>query len=239
MLSVAVLPPHWSNPGCVAGLGLALFAGVAVAVGLSGLARADRGLVAIVGGALVFQGVHFIEHAAQLSYWILHRYSPPYFTPWAASTRMGLAYWCRVWGGQGGPLARGSELLHLAGNLIFFGGLIGLMAAARKADSSLGWRCSRQAAIVQGLHVIEHAALTGSLFLTGTARGLSTLFGTIAPTSTGAVAYRIWFHFIVNLWATALAVRAVRALRLVSVTGRPTRGGAEVVDAAPLMMTTS
>ncbi|MDQ1518054.1 MAG: hypothetical protein QOE80_3884 [Actinomycetota bacterium] len=213
MLQLGLIPPHWTAPGCLAGLGVAALAGVTVAIGLTGFVRANRWLVGVVSAALVFQAVHFAEHAVQAGYWLIHRQAAPYLTPWAASTRTGLAYWCRVWGGEGAPLAQGNELLHLVGNTIFLGGLLGMLALARRVGDPSAWRSARQVAVLQGLHVVEHVALTTTLFLTGAARGLSTLFGTIPPTSAGAVAYRISFHFAINLLATILAVRAARRLR--------------------------
>src|SRR5438552_12806869 len=106
---------QWSDPGSLGGLGVAVLAGVAIAVVVVAGGR-RRWLAAVVVGSVVFQLVHFGEHVAQAGYWLGHRGSPPYLTPWAAAARGGFAYWCAVWGGKGAGPARGGELLHLAGN---------------------------------------------------------------------------------------------------------------------------
>jgi hypothetical protein len=204
---------RWYAPGSIGGLGMAVLAGLAMAAVLVGRARGRRYLVAAVGGALVFQLVHLAEHGAQVTYWAFHRDAPTYLTPWAASARAGLAFWCEVLGGQGQPLMRGTEVLHLAGNFIFLAGMAAAVLLAHGTPDLRARRISRRCAWVQGLHVAEHLVLTATLFYGGTARGVSTLFGAVPPASPGGVALRIWFHFALNLAATVLALATVRELR--------------------------
>jgi hypothetical protein len=71
------------------------------------------------------------------------------------------------------------------------------MLAVAKGSRVREIRGMRAALALQGLHVAEHVALTPSV---------STGFGTMSGAS--LFAYRIWFHFVVNLGATILAVTA-------------------------------
>jgi hypothetical protein len=157
--------------------------------------------VAVFG--LVFQGVHLIEHMAQLGYWVMHPLEAPWLTPWAEAGRDMLVV--------GGKVASGNELLHLIGNLIFIAGIVGLYLVA----TTLGERPSRipflrRAMISQAVHVGEHVALTTTFFAVGVSIGLSTGFGLLSgPVASG---YRVWFHFLLNLLATVYAFRALWAM---------------------------
>lgn len=108
--------------------------------------------------------------------------------------------------GRGSPL--GTELLHLIGNLIFLGGLGALTVTCCAAGCA--FRCLRSlktALYVQGLHVVEHVALTSTVVLTGQAIGVSTFFGRLGgPVMTS---WRVWFHFLANLVASWYAARAL------------------------------
>ena len=201
----------WGDPGSIAGIGLALLSGVSVAAVLVARHR-QRALVAIVVGSIVFQLVHFGEHVAQAGYWLGHTNALPYVTPWAAASKAGLAYWCAVWPGKGVAPARGAELLHLIGNLIFFAGAWAAVIVARRVANPQARRAARWFFVVEGLHLLEHVALTATLFATGVPRGLSTGFGIPDPMSTGTISYRLWWHFAVNLIALLLALQAGRHL---------------------------
>lgn len=151
-------------------------------------------------GALAFQVVHFIEHIAQLGYWLMHPVEAPWLTPWAAVGRDMLAV--------GGSAAIGNELLHLIGNAIFISGLVAMAVIChrhgrRRSDfPHLG-----KALWAQGLHVIEHVALTSTTLVFGKAIGVSTFLGLVSgPVMTS---YRVWFHFILNGIATYYALRAL------------------------------
>lgn len=58
----------------------------------------------------------------------------------------------------------------------------------------------------QGIHLVEHVALTATTIAFGTAIGISTLFG-FASGAWGS-SYRVWFHFLLNSIATYYALRA-------------------------------
>ena len=151
-------------------------------------------------GALVFQGAHLIEHVAQLAYWSAHPTQSPWLTPWAAEGRDLLAV--------GGEIAVGNELLHMLGNLIFFAGLMALVGLCRRAGRTVDEIPHlRTAVLIQGLHVVEHVALTTTSVINGRAIGASTFFGLLdGPLMTST---RIWFHFLLNLVASFYAARAL------------------------------
>jgi type IV secretory pathway TrbD component len=211
---------RWDSAAGLGGLAVPALAGVVTAMVLVGLVKNHRWLLGAAGGALAFQAVHLVEHGAQALYWVGHRTSAPYLTPWATSARDGLAFWCHVWAGKGVAPARGNELMHLAGNSVFLAGAVAMVILARRLgrDRSVA-RAARGCAWLQAAHVCEHVALTATLFIGGSARGLSTLFGTLPATDPFLVGYRIWFHFAINLVATVLAVRAARQLADAGVLG--------------------
>ena len=162
-------------------------------------------LAAAVGGA-VFQLAHAFEHFAQLGYWILHPSAQPWMTPWATVIAGGL-------GRVGGPASLGTELLHLIGNIVFFVGLLTLALLVRLTNpASPAARTTRITLWLQGFHVLEHIALTLTTVAYGRAIGLSTLLGLVHP---GPLlwTYRVWWHFLMNLAATALLLRALWQLR--------------------------
>lgn len=156
------------------------------------------------GAALAFQAVHFIEHVAQLGYWIAHPFEAPWLTPWAVQGRAVLAV--------DGQLDLGNELLHLLGNLVFLGGLFAMVAYLQRMGESV-IASLRIAVAAQTLHVLEHLALTATSAVVGTAIGLSTFLGLVeGPVMTS---YRVWFHFLINLLATYYAIRASLEIRRV------------------------
>lgn len=156
-------------------------------------------LVAAAG--IGFQVGHFVEHLAQLGYWAAHPSEAPWLTPWAAAGRDVLTF--------GGPPTTGVEVLHLLGNLIFLVGVVGLWMYARGRVG--GSRPLRAALWLQGFHVGEHVLLTSTWLVTGSALGTSTLFGALDGAALSG--YRVWWHFIVNLAATILALRAAWLLK--------------------------
>jgi hypothetical protein len=153
-------------------------------------------IVAIL--ALSVQVTHFIEHLVQLGYWFAHRGEAPFLTPWAASAARSIS---------GASL--GVEVLHLVGNMAFLGGLALLWRLVRQ-DPNRSPNV-RTALIVQSAHVAEHVMLTASVAISGSALGVSTLFGALTP-GPGAWTYRVWLHFLVNLAVTFSAVRAVAGI---------------------------
>lgn len=203
----------WLSPATVSGIGVAALTGLsvgAILVGSSGLRRGTTVLAATAIAGLVFQAVHFVEHAFQLGYWARNLEAAPWITPWAATAADGLKWTCS-WAVTGKP-SIGVELLHLTGNTIFFAALVAMAVLTYRRGERLGRSRTLQAALVlQSVHVAEHVLLTVSVLLTGSAIGLSTGFGEM--TGSALFTYRIWFHFIVNLVATLLALLAYRSMR--------------------------
>lgn len=113
----------------------------------------------------------------------------------------------------GGNHALGMELLHLIGNTIFMAGL-GALAVVYTARgyASTEFRNLRIALTVQGIHLLEHIALTLTVIFAGQAIGVSTFFGGIEGPLLSS--WRVWFHFLINLFASWYALRAVLDLRL-------------------------
>ena len=184
------------------GLGLILGClGAALLVPLLPRLR-DRTVAAIAISFLAFQVFHLLEHLIQLFMWIMHPTAPPHMTPWALDGVDGIAAWFALLPGEATAMAGGMEGLHLVGNVIF---LVGIIALGRTTPTPLPG--VQTAFILQGIHVAEHVLLTGTLWLTGTPMGLSTLFG-VAYDYSWAGTMRVWFHFLINLGGTIPAATA-------------------------------
>ncbi|MCA9830983.1 MAG: hypothetical protein R3B97_03440 [Dehalococcoidia bacterium] len=198
---------EWMSPATVSGIGVALLA-AALTAALVFSGRGSRGhewpLAAVALGGLAFQCVHFVEHGLQLGYWFRNMDAAPWLTPWAATAADGLTWGCS-WVVTGKP-SIGVELLHLLGNGIFLAGLAGTWLLARKAGTA-PTRSLKAVMWLQSAHVAEHVLLTVTVLSAGRALGFSTGFG--AMPDAWVATYRIWFHFTVNLGATALALLAV------------------------------
>jgi IS5 family transposase len=188
----------WDTVGATV---LALWAGVMWgAVGV--LAYADRvrvrpwvfnGSVGVIGFGVVGQIGHIQEHIAQAGYWVVHPNAKPWMTPWGDGLAAGF--------GQVDPAkpSLGMEILHLTGNFIFLAGLAGIMLVTRRATRTASRRWARMGVWMQGIHGLEHLALTLSVaFGAKEAIGLSTWFGTLQD-GPGLWTYRIWWHAIANL----------------------------------------
>lgn len=161
-----------------------------------------RGVKYLAVAALAFQAVHFVEHLAQLGYWLMHPAEAPWLTPWAAGGRDLLAF--------SGRSALGNELLHLVGNLIFLAGLGALLTYCHWRGRAAAYPPLRIALLLQGVHVLEHLALTATTVVFGKAIGLSTFFGLVGgPLMTS---YRVWFHLLINLVASWYGWRALVAM---------------------------
>lgn len=200
----------WYSPAGLSGLGLAVMLAAAAGLLVLGLGDRRRPLLAAAVGGVTFQVVHFVEHLAQLGYWLGNTDEPPWLTPWAEVARDGLAFWCQVFPGKGVDGLRGVEMLHLIGNLLFLAGAVALAALIDRRGVA-GRRAIQRCIALQGFHVAEHVLLTVSVFTTGRSLGISTLFGAADPGTDGAVAYRVLFHFTINLVATAFVVIAAAA----------------------------
>ena len=130
-------PGLMSGPG-ISGLGVAGLAGLSVAALVwCSPRRRQAGLLAVGAGALTFQVVHAAEHVLQMGYWAMHPREAPWLTPWAATARDGLASFCSLLGSSGGAKL-GSEVLHLAGNLIFLAGLAALAVVVSTSSGPIG-----------------------------------------------------------------------------------------------------
>jgi len=198
----------WSDSSTLTGVAITVAALLGIVVMAGGVVshgpRRIAILAVVLGATFAFQGMHLVEHGAQLGYWMLHPTAAPWLTPWADEARDGLADLGAWMVPTGREPALGTELLHLAGNTIFFVGIlaaVGLMSReTRRASGSMKWLL-----IFQGVHVLEHVLLTTTLVATGRPRGISTLFGLTEPGTTAIDTYRIWWHFLINPAATGLA----------------------------------
>ncbi len=163
-----------------------------------------RGSVAVIGLGVIGQVGHFQEHVAQAAYWIANPDAPAWMTPWGD----GLARGMGVVDPDNPTL--GMEILHLTGNYVFLAGLVGIMLITSRAVTELkARRWARMGVWMQGIHGLEHVALTVSVALgADRAIGLSTWFGAIPPGS-ALTTYRVWWHFVANLVGTAILTVAV------------------------------
>lgn len=152
--------------------------------------------IAILGTA--FQVGHFVEHAAQAGEWVFVDRTQAWMSTLACDLSLLL----------NASMARGMEVLHLTGNLIF---LVTLAAWWKLKGSAF-----RAPFLVEAFHLTEHISLTATVFLYGKAAGWSTLFG-FAPEllgHNGAVGFRVLWHFGMNLIPSAMMAWAMRgALR--------------------------
>ncbi|MDT7804304.1 MAG: hypothetical protein QOI78_7737 [Actinomycetota bacterium] len=178
-----------------------------------------RGSVLLIGVGVIGQLGHVQEHVAQVGYWLGHPNSPAWMTPWGTSLANGLQLVL-----PSRPTF-GMELLHLTGNFIFLAGLVGVMVITRRATRTRARRWGKMGVWMQGIHGLEHLALTLSVAFGSRAIGLSTFFGLIDP-GPGLTTYRVWWHFIANvigsiifglavhhLWKERRAVRATYSPR--------------------------
>lgn len=165
-------------------------------------------LVVATGAALVFQLGHLIEHTVQMIVWILHPQRSPWMSPWAHELALLMG---RIPSADSAEMTsamqRGMEVLHLAGNTVFLGGTVGLWwLVRRRHEAATGW--AKVAMVLQGLHTLEHVALTATVLLTGRAIGISTWFGSLGGTV--ASTQRVWWHGLVNLFASLIVLRALQ-----------------------------
>src|SRR5919199_5303347 len=92
-------------------------------------------LVVLVLGGVSFQGVHLFDHLLQLGYWFAHPTEAPWMPPWSRVAVDDLA----TLAGYQGDMAAGMELLHLAGNWIFFAvGVVPIYLALRSLKTERG-----------------------------------------------------------------------------------------------------
>lgn len=172
--------------------------------------RAANLLYYLTYGTLAFQVVHTVEHLIQTGYWIRFPYNNPWLSPWADAAARGLA----VMGDSSARLQTGNELLHLAGNGVFFFGLVAMFVSLRDA----GARGNKMwgawwALILEGIHFGEHIVLTTTWYVFGKPYGLSVLFGWgYGLPAPWPPAIRIWWHFMFNLLPMICALVALREM---------------------------
>ncbi|MBF6174049.1 DUF6008 family protein [Nocardia blacklockiae] len=192
----------------------------------------------VVGLGVIAQLGHFQEHVLQVGYWIGHPNSPAWMTPWGTALADGF--------GQVNHArpTLGMEILHLVGNFHFLAGLAGVALLTHYAAGSQARRWGRMGVLMQGIHGLEHIALTVSVLFGAKAIGLSTWFGLLDP-GAGLATYRIWWHFLANVIGTTIFALAlyhlwreratIAALYSTGVPARRTEPAGTVEDAVPAL----
>ncbi|MFE7744674.1 DUF6008 family protein [Nocardia sp. NPDC057455] len=161
-----------------------------------------RTALGVVALGVVAQIGHFQEHVAQVGYWIQHPNSPAWMTPWGTGLANGFAQVDHM------KPALGMEILHLVGNFHFLAGLVGVALITHHALESKARKWGRMGVLMQGIHGLEHLALTLTVAFGTKAIGLSTIFGLLDP-GPGAATYRIWWHFLANVIGTTIFALAL------------------------------
>lgn len=158
----------------------------------------------IAGFTVLFQGFHTIEHLIQTIYWFNNKWSLPYMTPIAKSIAAGLETIHRRAIDITTAPTLGMELLHFYGNLIFFIGILGIYLSNTFIHRK---NMIKYPLLFEGLHLLEHTTLLGSVLLGASPWGASTLFSQL--TGSQLSTHRIWWHFIMNIVAFTLTVLAL------------------------------
>lgn len=178
-----------------------------------------RGSAAVVFLGILGQIGHVQEHVAQAGYWLGHPNDPGWMTPWGTGLANGFGQVDRM------KPSLGMEILHFTGNLLFLAGIVGVMLITHHAVKSKARKWARMGVWMQGIHGVEHLALTASVWLGAPqAIGLSTWFGLLDP-GPGLWTYRIWWHFVANVVGSVIFGIAVyhlwRERRQIEATYRP------------------
>ncbi|MFG1794086.1 DUF6008 family protein [Nocardia sp. NPDC049149] len=197
----------WEIAGAVLMVAWMVVMWAAVAVLIVGLRKQVRpwmyktslGVIAL---GVIAQIGHFQEHVLQAGYWIGHNNSPAWMTPWGTGLANGF--------GAVDPSNKtlGMEILHLVGNFHFLAGLVGVALITHRAIESQARKWARMGVVMQGIHGLEHVALTVSVLLGYKAIGLSTWFGLLDP-GPGLWTYRVWWHFLANVIGTTIFALAL------------------------------
>ncbi|WP_280432459.1 DUF6008 family protein [Nocardia brasiliensis] len=197
----------WEIAGAIAMLAWMVVMWAAVAVLIVAMRRGVRpwmyrASLGVIGLGVLAQIGHFQEHVLQVGYWLGHPNSPAWMTPWGTGLANGF--------GQvdTSKPTLGMEILHLAGNFQFLAGLVGVALITHRALESKARKWGRMGVLMQGIHGLEHIALTVSVALGAKAIGLSTWFGLLDP-GPGLWTYRVWWHFAANVVGTTIFVLAL------------------------------
>jgi hypothetical protein len=233
----------WDTVGAI--LLLAWAVAMWAAVGVLAFANRGRarpwvyqGALAVILIGVVGQLGHLQEHLAQAGYWIGHPNAKPWMTPWGTGLAKGFGQVDKS------KPSLGMEILHLTGNFIFLAGMAGVMVITYRARQTRTRKWGRMGVWMQGIHGLEHVALTLSVALGAKqAIGLSTWFGTL-PAGPGLWTYRIWWHAIANLIGSYIFAMAlyqlwreravVRATYLAPSAGAPAKEPARLPRTRPV-----
>lgn len=150
--------------------------------------------------ATIFQLYHLYEHWEQVKAW----WANPHAAPWMSWLFQFSDHGFAAITGHSGDMAVGMELTHFVGNWIFF---LGVCAWYQRTDN----RWIRWAFQLQAFHMVEHVCLTATMLIWHHPVGVSTLLG-FAPYLMPdwiAASYRVWWHFSMNLAATALVLAGI------------------------------
>lgn len=169
-------------------------------------------LTILVSLGVTFQVGHFAEHAVQFMMWVFNDRNTPWMSPWAMwlSHQLGcitVRMSEQLCGGMNVAkyqMMVGMEVLHIIGNSIFLGTLFGIYRL-------MPGKWMRRALYVEGFHLVEHLMLTTSVLYFQRPLGLSTLFGHSLALfgQQGAVGYRVFWHFGMNLIPSAFMMMAM------------------------------
>lgn len=162
-------------------------------------------LVAVVGG-VGLQTFHSFEHVIQGFFWFRDPLAPGYMSPLAKKAATGLESIAAHTLGVSGRSTLGMELLHLVGNTLFFLGIVALVLGTQFASRR---PAAVFALVFEGIHLIEHAALTATTIAGYPAWGSSTLYGNLSGSQLST--HRIWWHLVMNVAALALTIYALVA----------------------------
>ena len=160
-------------------------------------------LLAVIGG-VGLQTFHSFEHLIQGYFWARDPLAPGYMSPIAKKAATGLESIASSTFGISGRSTLGMELLHLVGNTLFFLGIVALVIG-------VGFNAKRPAAkyalAFEGIHLLEHVALTITTVAGYPAWGSSTLYGNLSGSQLST--HRIMWHLVMNVAALALTLYAL------------------------------
>jgi len=166
--------------------------------------RSRIAAILAVAGGVGLQTFHSFEHLIQGFFWARDPLAPGYMSPIAKKAAAGLESIAAHTFGISGRSTLGMELLHLVGNTLFFLGIVGLVLGT-------GFAAKRPAALYalafEGIHLLEHVALTATTVAGYPAWGSSTLYGNLSGSQLST--HRIMWHLVMNVAALLLTIYAL------------------------------